>query len=220
MTRKQKKYHFIYKTTNLLSGNYYIGMHSTSNLEDGYMGSGKRLRYSINKYGKENHQVEILEYLDSREDLKNREREIVNLNEIAKDKCINLKVGGEGGFVNGGGFFSKEHQIKCSKAGNISFKQNLKDDKELLEKFQKMGSDKWKAGHKNGLFKYDNFRDKTHTAETKKKMSLSHKDKGLGSDNSQYGTCWITNDKKNKKIYKGDMLPTGWRLGRVFKSKP
>ena len=70
MPRKEKKYHFIYKTTNLLSGKYYIGMHSTDNLGDGYLGSGKRLRYSINKYGEENHNREILEFVDSRKELK------------------------------------------------------------------------------------------------------------------------------------------------------
>ena len=92
MTRKQKKYHFIYKTTNLLSGRYYIGMHSTNDLEDGYLGSGRRLRYSINKYGVENHKREILEFCDNRSELKSREVEIVNLNEIAKIDCMNLKV--------------------------------------------------------------------------------------------------------------------------------
>ena len=66
MARKEKTYHFIYKTTNLLNGKYYIGMHSTFNLEDGYMGSGKRLKRSLNKYGKENHKVEILEFVDNR----------------------------------------------------------------------------------------------------------------------------------------------------------
>ena len=35
MARKEKQYHFIYKTTNLLSGKYYLGMHSTDNLQDG-----------------------------------------------------------------------------------------------------------------------------------------------------------------------------------------
>jgi hypothetical protein len=73
MARKEKKYHFIYKTTNLLSGKYYIGMHSTNNLADGYMGSGRRLRYSINKYGEENHKVEILEFVDNRAELIKRE---------------------------------------------------------------------------------------------------------------------------------------------------
>jgi hypothetical protein len=94
MARKEKKYHFIYKTTNLLSGKYYIGMHSTDDLNDGYMGSGKRLRYSINKYGKKNHKVEYLEFFGTREELAAREKEIVSLNEIAKEKCMNLRVGG------------------------------------------------------------------------------------------------------------------------------
>jgi hypothetical protein len=37
-------------------------------------------------------------------------------------------------------------------------------------------------------------------------------------NNSQFGTCWITNGKENKKIFKGDNIPNGWRLGRVIKT--
>ena len=74
MPRKQYTLHYIYKTTNLLNGKYYIGMHSTFNINDGYLGSGKRLWYSINKYGKQNHKIEIIEFCDNRDELKKKRR--------------------------------------------------------------------------------------------------------------------------------------------------
>ena len=67
MPRKEKSIHYLYKTTCKVTGRYYIGMHSTSNIDDGYLGSGKRLRYSIRKHGEDNHEKEILEFFDSRE---------------------------------------------------------------------------------------------------------------------------------------------------------
>jgi hypothetical protein len=87
MTRAdQRKHHYIYKITRVDgSGKYYIGMHSTDDLDDGYFGSGTYLWHSINKHGKDAHSKEILEHLPSRKDLKLREKEIVN-----------LKRGGEG----------------------------------------------------------------------------------------------------------------------------
>ena len=41
------KFHIIYKTTNLLNGKIYVGLHSTDNLNDRYMGSGWVLKYAI-----------------------------------------------------------------------------------------------------------------------------------------------------------------------------
>lgn len=35
--------HFIYQTTNLIDGKWYRGKHSTKNVDDGYLGSGKLL---------------------------------------------------------------------------------------------------------------------------------------------------------------------------------
>jgi len=99
MAKTEKTYHIIYKTTCLINNKYYIGMHSTDNLEDGYMGSGKALKFSIKRYGKENHRVEILEIVANRELLAERERAIVTLSKVKNGKCMNLKVGGIGGFT-------------------------------------------------------------------------------------------------------------------------
>ena len=63
-----KKYNFVYKTTNLINKKIYVGVHSTDNLDDWYLGSGKRLLLAIRKYGKENFKREIISFVDSRED--------------------------------------------------------------------------------------------------------------------------------------------------------
>ena len=52
MRRKiNKKYHYFYKITNVINNHYYYGIHSTDDLNDGYMGSGTRLHYAYKKYG-------------------------------------------------------------------------------------------------------------------------------------------------------------------------
>lgn len=217
MARKPHKYHYIYKIICNVTGKYYIGMHSCSNLEDGYMGSGVKIRRSLNKYGIENHTKEILEFLNDRETLKKREFEIINEELIQDPLCMNLQLGG------GGGFSSKEHRIKFiigtriggTKGGSIH-KQKLINDPEYKIKVSNRSRESMKKTHSEGKFK-NNWTDKLHTEETKKKMSESSKGKGIKEDNSQFGTCWITNGIENKKIKKDEQIPDGWKSGRKLK---
>lgn len=98
MKRAQsRKFHYIYRTTCSISGKFYIGMHSTDDIDDGYVGSGKVLWYSIKKHGKENHKTEILEFLPTRDQLKTREHQIINEDLLDDPLCMNLVLGGEGG---------------------------------------------------------------------------------------------------------------------------
>ena len=106
------------------------------------MGSGKRFKNSLYYHGKGNFKREILEYFDDSKSMYDREREIVNEEFLKNSQCLNLTVGGKGGFNN------TKHQMKCSKAGNIAFKIKLKSDNELLMKFQKIGSENFKLAHK------------------------------------------------------------------------
>lgn len=213
MARKEKNIHYIYKTTCNVTGRWYIGMHSTHNLDDGYMGSGLRLRRSIRKYGVDNHTKEILEYSNSREDLVLREIAIVNEDLLLDDLCMNLKCGGTGGFS------SEEHMMKCSKAGNDALKHKLKNDNELLNKFSKIASDNLRKAHSSGKIKYKTRYGVTTSDETKEKISNSKKGTGVGELNSQYGTkwAWIHKDGEVKKIKKENLdnyLNNGWLQGR------
>ena len=53
--------HFIYKTTHV-NGKYYIGRHSTENINDGYIGSGK---WPISIKDKSSLTREIIEFVDN-----------------------------------------------------------------------------------------------------------------------------------------------------------
>jgi hypothetical protein len=213
MSRKEKKYHFIYKTTDIRNGNFYIGIHSTDNLDDGYIGSGARLKHLIYKHGKKIFNMEILEFLPDRKSLKEREIEIVNTDLLLEEKCMNLKSGGYGGFNN------ETHQFKCSQAAGLKHSERLKTDEEYRKKRSKQISESNKKRIQKGELKswkenYD-WTGKKHTTETLQKMKESKKGHGIGEQNSQYGTKWITNSEINSKIKKDEPLPEGWRYGYV-----
>lgn len=94
----QRKFHFIYRTTCTVTGKYYIGMHSTDDMDDGYLGSGKRLRNSVRKHGKNHHERAILEDCSEkgRAFLRRRERVWVGKKQLRDPLCMNLVVGGRG----------------------------------------------------------------------------------------------------------------------------
>jgi group I intron endonuclease len=162
MPRRPKKYHYLYKTTNTINQKFYIGMHSTDNLDDQYLGSGKYLRNSIKKYGRDKFKIEFLEFFESRKSLIEREEFIVNSDFIKDPLCMNLRTGGTGGpDKNFGSKRSEETKFKMSKwIRTPEMRENMRNAQlgkkaskitKLKQRLKKLGT--------------------THTAETKLKMS-------------------------------------------------
>ena len=90
--------HCIYKVTNLINGNYYIGKHSSEDpATDDYMGSGASIKAAIRKYGVENFKKEILGYYNTSEEAYLKEQELVSLNALNDKRCYNRCTGGCGG---------------------------------------------------------------------------------------------------------------------------
>ena len=200
-------YYTIYQITNLINSKTYIGKHITKDIDDSYMGSGKLLRAAINKYGIENFEKQILYVFETEEEMNSKERELVTEEFCLRKDTYNLCVGGHGGFS----------YINRNKLNNENKNKNeisIKVSKKLRGRTNKKASERLKQRHKDGLVKYDTFTGKTHSQETKKKISSALKGKAVNEKNSQYGTMWITNGQENKKVKKDSSIPQGWYKGR------
>lgn len=115
--------HMIYQIINKLNGKKYIGIHSgeESDMMKKYFGSGKLLIQAYEKYGKENFSYKILYYCKSRDDVLNKEKEILT-EDIVKDRenYYNITRGGGAPPSWLGKKHSKETIEKCriSKIGD------------------------------------------------------------------------------------------------------
>ena len=91
-------HYLIYKITNIVNGRYYIGQHKTNNPTDTYMGSGHYIERAIKKHSTDNFIKEILFDFDNFDDMNNKEKELVPVNECYPNNPMsyNLVEGGSG----------------------------------------------------------------------------------------------------------------------------
>ena len=221
-------FYYLYQITNLVNNKIYVGIHKTKSLEDGYMGSGKVIRRAIVKHGIENFTKDILEHFDTSEAMYAREKEVVNEEFLARKDVYNLRRGGTGGFDYINKILTKEDHKKRIEKTHISekWKKSVQSDN-----FGFNNKDHQRAIHlihkenKSGLW-CSSIRiegivaSKSEKSRVKRKKTLKEINHQQGDKNSQAGTMWITNGLKNKKIKKTNLLPRGFRKGRIMNNAP
>jgi hypothetical protein len=130
--------YYLYKTINLTNNKFYIGVHQTTDINDGYLGSGKELKKDIKKFGKNNFTKEILQFFNTKEEMFLQEAEIVNFEFCTRDDTYNVMPGGGFGSAesNGLSFKNKKHTEAAKEKLRIA---NLgkKMSKEAREKMSK-----------------------------------------------------------------------------------
>lgn len=156
-------YYTIYKTTNQLNGKTYIGYHSTKDLNDSYLGSGKILKQAIEKHGIDNFTKEILYIFPTREEALQKESEIVDEAFVMDSNTYNMKLGGEGGFDH------TWNDPKRIEAIRESFKQGRSKGWQLTDEQRS----EMFSGKKNG------FHGKRHTKEAKERISKAMQKKKM-----------------------------------------
>lgn len=205
-----RMYHYIYKTTRD-DGKYYIGMHSTDDLNDGYQGSGTLLTKSVKKHGADRHQTEILEFLGSRSLLKDRERQIVNEEILDDHKCMNLQLGG-GGFIQ----WHADNAETFHRSGweAIMASRTYSNESKAIRMRNALAT--YQKNKDAGLHApMTHWQGRKHSEETKQKM---RKPRGVGAANSQFGKrCSIMNNGQVSKRVPLEEVEThladGWTKG-------
>ena len=172
-------YHIIYETINLINQKKYIGMHVTENLQDKYLGSGKSLKYAINKYGRQNFKRNILFIFDNEQDMRNKEEELVT-EEIIKDKnYYNMVLGGKGyaagnkhPYYGNGGYWLGKKQSKEHIKNALNARKGYKHSLETRNKIKQGNLGTTRPSGKDAYWfgKFHNTLTKEKMAEIKAKL--------------------------------------------------
>ncbi len=199
-------HHYIYCIENLVNGKVYVGKHSTDDMDDGYMGSGKLLNAAIKKHGIESFRKHVLATFESSEVAFEIERQLVNEEFIVDDNTYNLAEGGNGGY---------------REAARLAVIQFLKDPVQRAKHSARM-SLQTKRLLKEGKIRPPDWTGRRHTNVTKKKIGEANSRRQRGSGNSQFGTVWIHHPMQQScmKIKSDELssyLEQGWVKDRKMK---
>lgn len=148
---------------------YYLGKHVTSNLDDGYKGSGTKLWEYYKQYP-DDYTFTILAFYKDKNELNTAEQKLIGDLWKTDKYCLNMNGGGNGSWKAACEYWkgrphSEEHKRKMSESmkGKNKGRQHSEEAKRNMSAGQK--------GKQSGM------KGKHHTEESKRKLSESLKGK-------------------------------------------
>ena len=130
------------------------------------------------------------------------EAKLVNEKFVERDDTYNLKEGGNGGWDHINVIGNNKHTVIVRNNVGKYFRISQDDPRYLAGELVPI----WKGLH--------------HKENTKRKIGKKNSIHQRGKGNSQYGKCWIYNDKESIRIKKEELeeyLTKGWIKGRKIK---
>lgn len=97
-----RKHGYIYLTTNRTNGTVYVGQRR-GEFKPKYTGSGTLIRAAIEKHGRENFTVELLQFASDQQELDALEKLYINEIRELYPRTYNIRDGGLGSLFNGHG---------------------------------------------------------------------------------------------------------------------
>ena len=124
-------FHFVYKTINTINGKFYYGVHSTEDLQDGYLGSGKNLVRAIRKYGSDLFVRHIICLFDDRIQALKLEKDLLIPELLTSYECYNIVEGGgnppsRAGVVNPSNKLRGDHRTSAQKLASQKRSEQMK----------------------------------------------------------------------------------------------
>ncbi len=173
-----EKIHYVYITTNLINGKQYVGDHSTDNLNDRYLGSGRPyLQEALKEYGRKNFKREILEFFSTRKEAFEAQEKYIKVYDTLSPNGYNIS--------SKGGYGVASSSLREETKNKISLKLKGKPKSEGFKKKMK-GKKPWNTGikyseeQKNNLIgrvPWNKGKTDIYSEETLNQISLSKEGK-------------------------------------------
>lgn len=193
MSKTMKK-HIVYETANIINGRKYIGKHSTNNINDNYLGSGKALKFAIKKYGKDNFERKILAIFDTEEESFELEKRLITEDITSGEIYYNMANGGKGGYNEGTKKLWEDKDFRDMRTRQV--KEQWKDPK-LKEMLSKKAKNEWKDPEYRKI-RSDSMKKKWSDPEYRKMKSETNR--GENSARSKLKELDVIEIKKKLKL--------------------